>query len=249
MRKLIILAALASFLGAGLVAHAQLPTEKVSPRDSGIALYNQKHFPEAIAALQQAVKGDEKDVIAWYYLGLAFESLGQNENALSSFEHAAKIHPEDYFADAKPEDRGKYDDRLVEIRPILISAANSAVHYQNLNQSLSGKQKQEWADRLADLYEYATLVTAKEATRPAKIIELPKPAIREKKVLFNVRGDISILVILRPDGVVKGVATYGYVPHDLQDSMYRIASGIKFEPASLDGKPVAQLSLISIKRS
>lgn len=240
--------AICYFCGAGALARAQQPATVNPTRATAITLYSQKRFPEAVAALQALVKQDDKDVIAWYYLGLAFESMGQTENALKPFEHAAKIDPAEYFADAKAEDRGKFEDRLVEIRPTIVAAANSAVHYQALNRSLSDKQKQEWADRLADLYDYATLLTSKEITKPAKITELPPPPVLDKQNPNHLSGDLSMLLMLRADGSVKRVATYGFVPRELQKSLYQRAANIKFDPAQKDGKPVGQLMLINYKQ-
>jgi tetratricopeptide (TPR) repeat protein len=235
-------------LGAGVCLSAQQPSASIADREKGLELYSKKDYQAAIAALQSATKLDRHDVIAWYYLGLCFEQLGQNESAIPAFEKAAKINPEDYFESLGTKERDHFDQRLLEVRPLLIAAANSAVHYQALNKSLAGDKKQEWVDRLANLYDYATIATSTEVAQRAKITKWPTFHQPERMRNVKLIGELTILVILRADGVVKGVTTFGYVPKELQNAFFRATTEIKFDPAIKDGRPISQLTMIRQSR-
>ena len=60
---------------------AQTATE----RDKGMELYNQGEYEKAVEALQNSIKTDEKDRIAWTYLGASFVKLKKDDDALEAF--------------------------------------------------------------------------------------------------------------------------------------------------------------------
>jgi tetratricopeptide (TPR) repeat protein len=57
-------------------------------RDKGIELFNKGDYKGAVDVLNQVVKSNENDVIALYNLGLAYEKLKQNKDAVKSFKKA-----------------------------------------------------------------------------------------------------------------------------------------------------------------
>ncbi|MDQ3821214.1 MAG: tetratricopeptide repeat protein [Acidobacteriota bacterium] len=64
----------------------------------GIDLYRQGHISEAIMLLTRAVKGDENDADAWYYLGLSYKRIGSTCEAIPAFERVRILRPD--FVDA-----------------------------------------------------------------------------------------------------------------------------------------------------
>ena len=61
---------------------------------SGRILIAERFYPEAVTALQQAVKSNPKSATAYYLLGVAQESLGFADLAKSSFAHALDLEPQ-----------------------------------------------------------------------------------------------------------------------------------------------------------
>ena len=62
-------------------------------RRSGIELFNQHRFREAVQSLQRALKKSSDDYEAWYYLGLALAKTNDLKNATKSIERALKLRP------------------------------------------------------------------------------------------------------------------------------------------------------------
>jgi tetratricopeptide (TPR) repeat protein len=120
---------------------AQAPNNDNLDRDQGITLFSQGETAKAITLLQAAVKRDKHDVLGWYYLGLSFERLGQNQEASSAFEGATKLNPEDYFTSIGHPDLALFEARFLEVKPQLVAAANSVVHYLQLNKTLSDSKR------------------------------------------------------------------------------------------------------------
>ncbi|NEQ30981.1 MAG: tetratricopeptide repeat protein [Leptolyngbya sp. SIO4C5] len=84
---------------------------QVAPRDSislayqCAAFYQLNRYDEAVDTCESALQingswGDRSPAMAWYYRGLALQSLGRLETALDSFERALAVEPEDVMAKA-----------------------------------------------------------------------------------------------------------------------------------------------------
>ncbi|HEV2707335.1 MAG TPA: energy transducer TonB [Pyrinomonadaceae bacterium] len=75
-------------------APASVQTSTVAPgsaeRERGMALYQRGDAAGAVAALRDAVKANERDAVAWYYLGLALRSTGVRTEARTAFEKALR---------------------------------------------------------------------------------------------------------------------------------------------------------------
>jgi tetratricopeptide (TPR) repeat protein len=59
---------------------AQQPPQ-TPEKERGIELYRKGNFSEAVVALQEAVKNQERDPDAWYYLGLSLRAAGKIKEA------------------------------------------------------------------------------------------------------------------------------------------------------------------------
>lgn len=58
--------------------------------DAGIKAYRAGRYPEASAALAESVKADDRDPIAWYYLGAARWATASSEQAAEAFQQGAE---------------------------------------------------------------------------------------------------------------------------------------------------------------
>ena len=74
---------LSIFLVASAVSAQQ------TDRDSGIDLYREGKFKEAIALLEKCVAADETDRAAWIYLGGAYVHTGESAKAVTAFSKSS----------------------------------------------------------------------------------------------------------------------------------------------------------------
>jgi len=62
-------------------------------KERGIELYRKGDFSGAVEALQEAVKKQESDPDAWYYLGLSLRDAGKIKDARKVFEKTLSLRP------------------------------------------------------------------------------------------------------------------------------------------------------------
>jgi tetratricopeptide (TPR) repeat protein len=79
---------------------AQQPP-RAPEKERGIELYREGDFNKAVKALKEAVKKQEGDSDAWYYLGLSLNRAGKVEDARKAFEKTISLRPD--FAPAYTE--------------------------------------------------------------------------------------------------------------------------------------------------
>lgn len=63
-------------------------------RDKGIELYRQGEYEKAIEMLQNRVKIEEKDRVAWLYLGGSYVKLKKDDEAVKAFRKTNVIYKE-----------------------------------------------------------------------------------------------------------------------------------------------------------
>src|SRR5262245_18232723 len=63
-------------------------------KERGIELYRKGNFSEAVEALKEAVKKQQKDSDAWYYLGLSLHRVGEIKDASKAFEKTISLKPD-----------------------------------------------------------------------------------------------------------------------------------------------------------
>jgi len=56
-----------------------------SERDKGVRLYGQGEYEKAVEVLQNSLKAEEQDRVAWTYLGASFVKLKKNDDAVKAF--------------------------------------------------------------------------------------------------------------------------------------------------------------------
>ena len=72
---------------------AQQPPQ-VNEKEQGIELYRKGAFSEAVVALKVAVKKQQSDSDAWYYLGLSLHRAGEINDARKAIEKAISLKPD-----------------------------------------------------------------------------------------------------------------------------------------------------------
>src|SRR5438105_3084868 len=89
------LAVMVCFSASLSIAPAQPLTRVASEeRERGVRLYNEGKTKEAVEVLRGAVKRDNNDGDAWYYLGIALIGLDDLKNARKALESALKLKPD-----------------------------------------------------------------------------------------------------------------------------------------------------------
>lgn len=96
-------------------------------RESGISLYKERKYREAIDRLKKAIKENKSDYEAWYYLGLTQIQLDDFKKAIESFEKVLELKPDDEAAYVglsysllrrnKPEEAVRISEKALLINP------------------------------------------------------------------------------------------------------------------------------------
>jgi tetratricopeptide (TPR) repeat protein len=66
--------------------------QEQNERDKGIEFYRQSEYEEAIEILQSHVKIEEKDRLAWLYLGASYVKLKKDDEAIKAFRMTNVIY-------------------------------------------------------------------------------------------------------------------------------------------------------------
>lgn len=122
-----------------------------------------------------------------------------------------------------------------------------------------GPEKQEQKDYLDSLYFFTNYYKVPENLRttngdvkdqplpnstPLKILSKPRPSYTDRARSANVQGTIRILAAFNADGKIGHILVTKRLGFGLDEQVLRAARGIKFMPASQDGKPVSVVKTI-----
>jgi TonB family protein len=229
-------------------AQAQQPVVVAVERDRGIQLYKAGDVKGAVEALRQAVKKDEDDISAWHYLGLALEQKEDRGGAKKAHEKAAKLGEGILNQQLDRTSKGKDVPRaLLEIRPQLIAAAESAERYVALDPKLSKSKLEDWTTRIESLRGFAelagnenmTFYTGKEVTTKARVLSKPDPQYTMEARRNQTSGTVILRCIFGANGRVFGFHVVVGLPDGLTERAVQAARQIKFIPATKDGHPVS----------
>ena len=80
-------------VGARTSIYAQ-QSPQANDKERGIELYSKGNFSEAVKALKEAVKKQQGDIEAWYYLGLSSHGDGKIKDARKAFEKTLSLNPD-----------------------------------------------------------------------------------------------------------------------------------------------------------
>jgi tetratricopeptide (TPR) repeat protein len=93
-------------------------SQQINERDKGIELYRQGEYEKAVELLQKRTQVEEKDRLAWLYLGAAYVKLNKNAAAVKAFRKTNVVYKQNVPV---------YDKKLEIIskpRPVFDRSAN-----------------------------------------------------------------------------------------------------------------------------
>jgi TonB family protein len=85
-----------------------------------------------------------------------------------------------------------------------------------------------------------TTFSPKEVEKKAHILSRPEPQYTEEARKAGVQGTVVLRAIFASDGTVKNMYVKRALPRGLTAAAVRAARSIKFEPATIDARPVSQ---------
>ncbi|HEX6189746.1 MAG TPA: energy transducer TonB [Pyrinomonadaceae bacterium] len=230
-----------------LPAASQAQTGPLDDRAAGIAAFEKGDAVGASKFLKAATKKNKSDLVAWYWLGVAFEQIQKSGDARKSYEKAAKLGETLLTNQLESIGTADWSPQLLQIKPQLDLAVRSANSYLRLNPRISRSKREEWSERkqfLTDFTEFPELTSlttykSKEVTTRARVLSKPEPSYTEAARQNQVRGTVVLRAIFAEDGRVRAIIPIRRLPHGLTASAIRSARQIKFIPATKDGKPVS----------
>lgn len=216
-------------------------------RERGIQLIAQNDLIGAVKALLIATRKDKQDVVAWYWLGVAFERQGKPGDARKAHEKAAKLGDELIVRQFDFRSATDFKATLAKIRPELAQSAESAKAYLRLNPKLSASKADEWYNRAELLQDYVEfpmiegfpIYKGSEVSTKARVLQKPEPTYTQAARENQVTGTVVLRGIFAGDGKVRLLHPLAGLPHGLTGNAMKAARQIKFIPATKDGRPVS----------
>lgn len=244
---LVAVSLLLSATSFGTRAQQKLPAPLQAELERGIELYRQGDDKGAIEALLRVVASRDQEIAAWHYLGLAYNRQGNSDEARRAHEKgvisAVNLLERLYSSDDDPPVKEK-TEALLEL------AAESNAEFIKLSPELTGTRLAEWNERTELLRDYARLLdqsgnpvqvySAREVETKAKIVSRPMPAYPRQARGSGISGTVVLRAVFAADGRVKNIRVVDGLPNGITQSVIRAARQIRFIPATLGGKPVAQ---------
>ena len=230
-------------------------TAQSGDRDKGVELYNAGNFGNAAKYLELAVK-NERDIVAFYYLGLTREKSGLSKDAPKAYakaiENCLKLLEKPITGVVLMPETGKDSlKRYVQrIYPNELDAAMKSVEkLEALNAANSALKDAE--SKIMTL-KFVTSKPDLQPTEPAdasnkqniKITKNPHPAYSGTAIANRIGGAIRLWVVFLPNGKIGLAVPINNLPDGLTEASVNAAKGIKFEPALENGKPVTVVKQI-----
>lgn len=223
----------------------------------GVNLYTQGDMSGAIKVLREAVKDSEGDSRAWHYLGLALIRQGDLKEAREALNKAINLRRESFAEEDKRTGERVVGDQLLQLKSLLMEEIESRKRYLEINtdeKHLGTEQAQLDASQVrADCMERATKVDAGYMilrkrdlkAKKARILDKPEPSIPKQAERARERGMVVLRAVLAADRTVQHVRPIKSLGYGLTEEAIKAARRIKFEPASICGKPI--ISFVQIE--
>lgn len=227
------------------------------PAERGIELYNRGQFDEAAKELREAVRKREDNAEAWHYLGLALKGAGKDRAALEALERAVSLRlggfNREFNEQAKNNveiSKQESDTRRSRFAARTKEAIESVEKYLELNPEDAGlwrEQLETWRlfEKLAGdpKFESTPFRLSQLATK-AVLLRKPEPGFTERARQNQTSGVIRLRLLLGADGAIQDVFVIKSLPDGLTEKALAAARRVKFTPATIEGRPVAQLVML-----
>lgn len=124
-------------------------------------------------------------------------------------------------------------EKYFQLKPEPKNAAVWREQLETLRNFVRNLKPGDWGEDPA-VYDPRTLTTR------AKLLSRPEPQYTQEARTAQVNGTVVLRAVLAADGTVQNVLVLRSLPNGLTESALRAARGIKFIPATKDGRPVSQ---------
>jgi TonB family protein len=93
----------------------------------------------------------------------------------------------------------------------------------------------------------ATTSTPKPLTLPAIVKYIPRAHYTQEARAAGISGEVTLTVCLKADGTVQVLGVLRGLGFGLDEIARQVAAGVKFEPATRDGKPVDSTHVLTVQ--
>ncbi|HEX8653357.1 MAG TPA: TonB family protein [Pyrinomonadaceae bacterium] len=232
---------------------AQEPsTDESAERERGIQLYRQGDLKGAIEALSVAVRKNQDDLIAWDSLAHALASKGDQEGARKALKRVAELRvrlfQKEFDAASEKINGGNisrlellYKETLGSVDAYLATgvAASALRGWTEVFNSLMMQGKFLELARAA-LAQGQSPRWSEIPKIKARILKRPFPLYTREARENQVYGTIILSAMLTADGQVVDIRVVKGLDQSLTEESMEAARQIKFQPATVGGRPVSQ---------
>jgi tetratricopeptide (TPR) repeat protein len=225
-------------------------------REKGIELFNKGDFQGAVDVLKQVVKSNENDVIAFYNLGLAYEKINENKEAIKSFEKAIAICSEiisnkieqkitGIVSEGDPFMKNSFTKYKKEFEYGYLSIKK----FSELNPKEVKNDNYQRSFTLIDIFapnsEIAKTFVDEEPSTQLKLTKNQSPQYTATAQKNRFRGTISLRVLFLADGRIGIVLPDNRLPYGLTQTSIDAAYKIKFNPAKAGKNNISVWALVN----
>lgn len=209
-------------------------------------------LPEAIKSAEKAILLDAENSEAFYILGSAKMRSGNPEAAFVNVEQAIKLNPNlanAYLLKAHAIMNISFANRNASLRSEKYGMASDSIgKFIILSKNLPDSAF--WRGQQEALQFYSAYYTEREKNKAAA--DSPETALKTPVKILHKRGAdythaarqagisgvVRLLVTFSADRTVKHIIALNSLGYGLEQEAIRAAKDIRFEPATIDGKPV-----------
>ena len=262
--KAFLLAAASLALGVAAVStpaaaqsgrRGEQPTLRLTSDDvaRGRKLLEEGDAEGAISVLRGAAERDREEDTARHFLGLALARAGRRDEALKTLEGALELRSRAFnfeFTQQRQSDSEWSPGDGSRLRARFAAKAGALLETVEAYAALGPEDVELWREWLTGLRLYAQLAADQrfeskpfrlpELMTKAQIIRKPEPMYTERARRGRISGVVRLRALLGADGTVKGVSIIKGLGGGLSESASNAARAIRFTPATVDGRPVAQ---------
>ena len=194
--------------------------------------------PKALATAQRALELGDQSVESHYAIAEASLRAGDATKAVEEAEAALRINP-NFTAALITRSFAQYHLKL--------NAQAAASLEQLLAGSPDDMDAESWRGQVEELRYQIDLgsnpgqpiLTGKEVTQKARVVNKPEPQYSEAARLAGVTGTVVLRAVFSAEGEVKHILITRALSYGLTTQAVRAARKIRFTPAMKDGTPVS----------
>lgn len=227
-------------------------------RDNGIKMFMQGKYDDAAASLKKAVEQNDKDLQALNYLSWTFEKQNKTIEAAKIYKNCGEtfvILIEEQLREKLGGIRQANNKESVKdfVRKNLGVEFSAGMACANGLERTNPKKatSEDWQTKMlliAYFGESAEIQvdseTDKNSATNVKIIKKPFPQYTESARASLANGVIRLYMLFASNGKIGFIVPLNYLPNGLTESAMNAAKGIKFNPATKDGKPISVVKQI-----